>query len=126
MRYIPCRAWLLISAFLAEVDVFTYGELSHSTDILLMHAAVTAQIVLVVLLSVPRLYPWRRFLVLGMGIHNVVWTGLVTEQVAHRVSGVHQNTFAVLPFYCSFACVVAAQVLFSSSSAHFRRFCVGL
>eukprot|EP00906_Rhabdomonas_costata_P018210 RCo026555 len=28
MHYIPCRGWILLSAFLAELDIFTYGMLS--------------------------------------------------------------------------------------------------
>ena len=130
MKYIPSCIWLVVAAFFffAELDIFTYGMKLHTVDVLLMHGIAFVQVVMAVLLSIPALYPYRRYLVLSLGLHTFFWSGLETQQAADRVSGVHQNTFIALPYYCSFACVMAASVcaLYANNihSVVFSRLCL--
>eukprot|EP00906_Rhabdomonas_costata_P018251 RCo026629 len=110
LNYIPARAWLALSGILVIWDAVVTGMPDATPDVLLVHIVASLQLVICVLMSIPRLYPLRRYLVYILFFHVVVFTGMVTQQSVTKVSGVHQNNFAVVPYFCGFLCMITSQI----------------
>eukprot|EP00906_Rhabdomonas_costata_P001038 RCo001537 len=110
LKYIPSRGWLLMSALLTNMDMLMYGPASVTAHVAVMHAINVVQIAVFALMFVPRLYPYRRYMVYAQFLHVFFWTGVTTQQAAAGESGLHRNSWLVLPFYCTFICALSAQV----------------
>eukprot|EP00906_Rhabdomonas_costata_P001034 RCo001532 len=110
LKYIPSRGWLLMSALLTNMDMLMYGPASVTAHVAVMHAINVVQIAVFALMFVPRLFPYRRYMVYAQFLHVFFWTGVTTQQAAAGESGLHRNSWLVLPFYCTFICALSAQV----------------
>eukprot|EP00906_Rhabdomonas_costata_P036270 RCo050923 len=110
LDYIPFRAWLLTSALVGSLDTVLYGPRTINIHMALMLAVNAIQVVVFVVMCLRQFAAYRRFMVYVQFLHVFFWAGMTSQEASEGLSGMHQNSFMVLPYYCAFICAIFAQV----------------